>query len=157
MTGFSQYLAGGNGGGIGGNFLLAKLVKIGVFTEETSETLEGELWVSPEKLPGGEYTGAFLSRAGGGGIGLTGAGKFIKESGDFDLILLGLISNAIEGLLESEEDLEDGYDVVFEFELPFSGCTKSVCNSFSGLIFPTDEALGEKNSSSSSSSKTVFL
>ena len=81
--------------------------------------------MSPEVLSGGEDGGdgdrGFRSRGGGGGIGLAGAGKLTIESGDFDLKLLGLKLNKIEGLLDNEGDgeteFDDGYEVVLELEL----------------------------------------
>lgn len=99
------------------------------------------------------------------GAGREGAGKWTMESGDLDFKLVGLKFTVGETVLErelaGEADFEHGYEAVLELKLvlpKFSPFT--AVNSLSELtdilllcLGLAEDPLGEKNSSSSSSSE----
>ncbi|KAL6993977.1 hypothetical protein U1Q18_012087 [Sarracenia purpurea var. burkii] len=117
----------------------------------------------------GEGDKVFPFYGGIAGGGRDGAGKPTTESGDFDLKLLGLKFSAMKGLLdmeiEGETEFEDGEsEAIPESELPppkFSASTpKNTLGEHDpgpggGLPFSSEDDLGEKNSSSLSSSSLL--
>ena len=113
------------------------------------ESLAGEFWVCPE----------FLFWDGIAGGGRDGAGKSVAaESGEDDLKLLGLKLSGINGLLErelvGEAEFEDGYEPDLDFELRVPTLSTEI--TFRELESRPVDDLGEKNSSSSPSSSSLF-
>lgn len=174
-AGTSQNLGGGGGGGGGGgSFIGTHSILVGdrLLCTETSEFLAGEFWVFPEPLcddddededdeEESEGSVVGISRAGTGtGIG---AGKLITESGDLDFKLVGLKFRAGDAEFDTEfvgeAESEHGYDAVLELKLLLPKISslntlRELDPVRTGLSFRPEDPLGEKNSSSPSSSSS---
>lgn len=171
VTGPSQNLGGGGGGGGGGSLIgtnrlgaLLFLTRDCFICPTKSKLPEGELRAFAEPLSDKEDDeDSDRVTDTGIGAGRDGATKLITEWGEFDFKLVGLKFNCGETELDKElageADFEHGYEAVLELKLllpKFSPSTAlKTLSELTPLTFLglAEDPLGEKNSSSPSSSE----